>query len=254
MKNTNRPIILVMLLLAASSARANIVGYVNVTFQPGNTLFANALLGNDDHIDALFPTANIGDTISLWNSTTLTYNPVATFDYSLGPNPNPNGEWVNENTLQPLNLLLDPGTGALYNNTGGLFTNTFVGNVLNHDGSPASDPLTDPPPYSGPAGLFLLADKAPTQDIGTNIFLHIFGRNPNVGEKIITSPDPINSPSSVYTYDGNGVWDYNGTQNITPQLNPGQSAFFNILVPEPSAMALAALGLGLLALRRRPGR
>jgi hypothetical protein len=246
MKNTQRAITLVMLVLVASSARAAVVGYVNVPFQVGNTLFANPLLNSNNQIDSLFPNATIGDTISLWNSTTRTYDQVATFDYGLGLNP----EWVDESTLQPLNLLLNPGTGALYN-SGAKFTNTFTGYLLNHDGSLFTTAETNPPPYLGPIGYFLLGDKCATFDTGTNIFLHIFGRNPNPGEQIITSPDPTN-PSSVYTYDGNGVWDYNGTQGITPSLGPGQAAFFYI--PEPSAIALASLGAGLLALRRRSRR
>jgi hypothetical protein len=235
-----------MLLLAASSARA-IVGYINVPFQPGNTLFANPLANTNNQINTLFPNPNIGDTISLWNSTTRSYGPVATFDYGLGLNP----EWVDESTLQPLNLLLNPGTGALYN-SGARFTNTFEGIVLNHDGSYFTTDETNPPAYLGPAGLFLLGDKCPTFDTGTNIFLHIFGRNPNPGEQIITSADPTNATASVYTYDGNGIWDYNGVQGITPSLGPGQAAFFYI--PEPSAIALASLGASLLAVRRRSRR
>jgi hypothetical protein len=74
----------------------------------------------------------------------------------------------------------------LYTPTG--FTNTFVGTVLNHDGSNLSDisELTPPPVYSGPDGVFLLGDKAPTVDTGADIFLNILGRAPNPGEQVTT--------------------------------------------------------------------
>ena len=182
--------------VVASSAQA-FVGYVNTTFQPGNTLFQNPV-STSNYIDAIFTTGHIDDTISLWNSTSRTYDQVAMF----------NGvQWVNAN----------------------------------------------PPPYSGPAGLFLLGDKMPIPDTGNDIFLNIFGRNPDPGEQVIKSFDPIHlSPNpAVYTYDGNGIWDYNGVQGITPTLAAAEAAFFNILVPEPGPIAHASVGAGLLALRRR---
>jgi len=224
----------VCIVLAVVSHAVAQVGYVNTPFAPGDRLFVNPLQNSPNTLSNLFG-GNVpnGTTVSLWNATTLSFDPASTYSA---------GVWS-------LNLTLNPGTGALLN-TPSVFTNTFVGAVLNHDGSLLNlNPLTPPPLYAGPNGLFLLGDKAPVGASGTDIFVNIFGRLPTAGEQMITL-------SQVSTYLGGGSWD------ITPTLNVGEAAFFNIgpidasgiAVPEPTSLGLALLGCALLRMvsgRRR---
>jgi hypothetical protein len=101
------------------------------------------------------------------------------------------------------------------------FTNQIMGYILEHDGTSwTNDDFPPPPVYSGPNGVFLLGDKAPITDVGTNIFVNILGRPPFPGEQAITL-------SGTNTYLGNGAWD------SVPVLEPAQSAFLNIMAPPP---------------------
>jgi hypothetical protein len=211
----------------------NVVGYANVPFLPGYNLFSNPLdNGGSNTLSALFGSGVVADgtSVSLWNSTTRTFDTTSTFS---------SGSWSQDLTLLP-------GTGAELH-TSSSFINTFVGTVLNHDGGPLDgngDP-TPPPVYSGPNGVFLLGDKCPMGgDTGTNIFFNILGRAPNRFEKVII----LDSASQTYitsTYLGNGNWN-----TAPPTLTVGQAALldvgpvpFNIgPVPEPSTLALAGLG------------
>src|SRR5580693_2766172 len=105
-------------------AHANIVGYVNLTFQTGANWFANPLLSTaqgGDSLDTIMPTAPDGTTVSLWNPTADQFTTTSTFD---------NGAWSD-------NLVLDPGTGALLN-APSQFVNTFTGSVENLDGTIAN--------------------------------------------------------------------------------------------------------------------
>jgi hypothetical protein len=214
--------------LIGSQAQAlNIVGYVNEIFTSGNTLFSNPLQAPTNNLSSLFGviTPN-GSTVSLWNSTTMSYDTVSTYF---------GGSWS-------LDLTLNPGTGALFSSPS-IFTNTFVGEVLNHDGTLAGDGdnLLPPPLYAGPNGLFLLADKAPVSSVGTNIFLNILGRAPNVGEQVITL-------TGTSTYLGGGVWDND------PTLGVGEAAFLNVgpvPVPEPTVVSLCVVGGAALVFFRR---
>lgn len=204
----------------------NVVGYVNHIFGPGDSLFSNPLVAptNNTLVNLFSPSVvPDGTTISLWNPSTLSFDTTSIFN---------SGFWS-------INFTLNPGTGARLT-TPSAFTNTFVGNVQNHDGGPFTDPLTLPPLFGGPNGIYLLADKAPVANTGTNIFLNILGRLPNVGEQVITL-------TTTSTYLGAGLWD-----NL-PTLGVSEAAFLNVgPVPEPSTMALGLMGLVVLRhLRRR---
>jgi hypothetical protein len=208
---------LVLMLAARTYAQVyqtNVVGYVNVNFTTGSNLFNNPLQvtgstnTNDlnDVFNHSFPSVPVGTTVSLWDPATAAFETSSAFT---------NGSWTT-------NLILPPGTGALVI-APSPFTNTIEGDVLGHDGSPNIDldvPFPPPPLYMGPNGLFLLGDKAPTTDTGTNIFLNIVGRLPFVGEQVITL-------SGTNTYLGNGVWD------SVPTLLVGSSAFLNIKSEPP---------------------
>ena len=110
-------------MLAAATAPAqvyntNIVGYGNTTFQPGYNWFGNPLDAPPNMLSALIPTAPNGTTVSLWSSTLNLFTPTVTFT---------GGAWSSD-------LTLSPGTGAALH-TPSLFINTFVGTVLDFDGS-----------------------------------------------------------------------------------------------------------------------
>lgn len=210
---------------ASQQVRGQIPGYVNVSMQ-GTTLFSNPLLGASTDLAALFGSQTPeGTTISLWNPTSKTFDITSQY---LG------GAWT-------IDLTLMPGTGARLI-TPSPFTNTFVGDVLNHNGNlfHLGDTFTPPPPFAGPDGLYLFGDKAPIASISNDIFLNVLGRAPNFGEQF-TGSDGI-----VCTYLGGGIWDH------TPSLSVGGAGFFNVItVPEPSAAAVGLVGLGVLGIVRR---
>ncbi|HOC54383.1 MAG TPA: hypothetical protein PKI20_02040 [Verrucomicrobiota bacterium] len=201
------------------------VGYINCPFLPGYSLFGNPLDYGDNTLGTIFYGVPEGTVVSLWNPGTLSFDTGSTYE---------SGAWT-------VNLTLEPGTGArLY--APSLFTNTFVGTVLNHDGAVWTEPpgLTSPPEYSGPDGIFSLADEAPLASTGADILLNVLGRLPNVGEQI-TLLDEVTQGYATSTYLGGGNWD------IVPSWEPSDSAFFNIgPIPEPSATALGLLGLVLV--------
>jgi PEP-CTERM motif len=223
MKMTIRWLTVLSVFICTLIAHANVVGYYNYIFAPGGTLFTSQLDNPPNDLDTLFAgNGHIADgtTISLWNSGAQNFSTASIFS---------GGSWSVDLTLQA-------GAGFLLN-TASRFTNTFVGNVLNHDGSflQLPDSLTPPPAYAGPNGIYLLADKTVLVDTGTDIFLNILGRQPNVGEQVITL-------TLTSTYLGSGNW-----SGGIPTLNLGDAAWLNIgPVPEPTTLALAGLG-GLVA-------
>lgn len=226
MKNQLRLWSAAVVLFFTLPASAAIVGYVNHSFGPGDSLFSNPLEASPNNtLSSLFWSSPVpsGTMISLWNPTTLSFDTTSTFS---------SGAWS-------INFTLNPGTGARLT-APSAFTNTFVGEVRNHDGSSYSGTLTPPPLYSGPNGIFLLSDKAPVGATGNDIFLNILGRAPNVGEQVM-------SLTTISTYLGGGTWD-----NL-PTLPVSGAVFLNIgPVPEPSTAAMGLLGLALMrALRRR---
>jgi hypothetical protein len=216
----------------------NLVGYVNFDFYAGVNLFGNPLddsvnvgtpLNAINKLSSIFPNSGQGappdgTEVALWNAASDSYGPSSVFNA---------GSWSTDLTLLP-------GTGAeLIAPT--TFNATFVGGVENHDGSPATSPGLFPPPpvFSGPNGIYLRADACPTKDVGSDVFLNIFGRLPNPGEKV-TLLDAATQTYVTDTYLGNDSWD-----NV-PTLQVGQAAFFAInSVPEPSTVFAGFVGLGL---------
>jgi hypothetical protein len=145
----------------------------------------------------------------LWNPATLAFDTNSTFT---------NGSWST-------NLDLPPGTGALVY-APSPFDVIIAGYTLGHDGTPVTNEagLAFPPPpiFSGPNGIYLLGDKAPLIDTGTDIFVNIVGRMPFVGEQ-------VTQLTNTSTYLGSGMWD------TVPTLDYGYSAFLNIMT-EPSPL------------------
>ena len=203
-----------------------IVGYYNHTFNTGNNLFAISLM-TSSNLSGIFYGASAppdGATVSLWNSASSTFDQTSTYT---------NGSWS-------VDLLITPGIGAMLFAPSS-FTTTITGIVLSRNGSMLTNVLglVPPPPFSGPNGIYLLSDIAPVTDTGTDIFLNILGRLPNVGEQVTQ----LNGTS---TYLGNGNWD------SVPTLNVGYSAFLNIQsVPEPTVLVFSLAGFAMLAFGRR---
>jgi hypothetical protein len=192
-----------------------LIGYVPLSFVTGSNLFNNALLADGTNsLSAVFTNTFIpkGTTVSLWNSPSQSFGPTSTFT---------NGSWS-------VDFPLLPGTGALVV-APVAFTLTCSGTVLNPDGT-LFTPQTStnppiPPAFTGLNGTYLLGDKLPTTDIGTNIFLDILGRLPYVGEQVSTL-------SSTSTYLGGGNWD------LLPTLDPGQAVFLKVMAPPPPLLTI----------------
>jgi hypothetical protein len=106
----------------------NIVGYVNIFFLPGDTLFGNPLENAPNQLTNLFPSAPNGATVSIWNSGSQQFSPASTYHLGSG--------W-------DVNYQIPVGAGALLH-TATLFTNTFVGNVLTGPGPEEINPPTPP--------------------------------------------------------------------------------------------------------------
>jgi hypothetical protein len=213
---------LALLLTAGAYAQAfnpGIIGYVPSYFLTGSNLFNNSLQGLSNNLSYLFqpiittsgvsPSPQEGTTVSLWNPVTSSFDISSTYT---------NGAWS-------VDLQLPPGTGALVI-TPKPFTNVIIGVTLNHDGSLfLGDDLTPPPAFSGPNGIYLLGDKSPLIDVGTNIFINIIGRMPFVGEQ-------VTQLSGTSTYLGNGIWD------SVPTLGLGDAAFLNIMTEPPPLLTI----------------
>jgi len=239
-----------ILLVQSASAQVysmHVVGYVNRTFGVGATLFNNPLAANaNNNLSSLFgPGTPEGTSISLWNTTTAKFDITALYS---------GGLWSQD-------LTLNPGTGCLVT-TPTEFLNTFSGYVENHDGTLYSFGDNTIPSFSGSSGLYLLGDKEPIEDVGSDIFLNLIGRLPNVGEQVVTF-------SYTSTYLGDNNWD------ILPTLGVSDAVFLNLgttpstlllpeaaasgsvtgfplgTVPEPGTIALTVLGVALLPFWRR---
>jgi hypothetical protein len=237
-------------LVAAASAQSvtsgDIVGYVNLVFQPGNNWVGNTLEYEygPNTLDNLITDAPVGTTVSLWNPASNGFSSPSSWD---------GAEWSTD-------LTLDPGTGFQLN-TPTLFTNTFTGTVLNLDGSVlwvtnGVAQFTEPAPFSGANGVYLLSCKSPLA-LGPgdqfSVFDGILGRAPQNGESV-TFLNPLTQTETTTTF-LDGVW-----SNGEPTLGIGEAALFDIgpvVVPEPSVAALlimGACGAGLFRRQLRRGR
>ena len=209
---------LVLLLAAKASAQAygDLMIPLKLTFMAGSNLFNNPESSYSNNISYLFNATYAqnappspppeGTTVSLWNPTTSSFDTTSTFT---------NGAWT-------IDLMLPSGAGALVVTPSTFFID-YIGYVTDHDGnfiSNNADLFLPPPVFLGPNGTYLLGDKAPIVDVGTNIFLNIIGRIPFVGEQ-------VTQLSGTSTFLGNGMWD------SVPTLEVGEAALLNIMT-EPS--------------------
>lgn len=201
-----------------------IVGYINKTFAPGNTLFASQLTDGTDTLSSLFMNAlggvPNGTTVSLWDPLALSYG--TTSEYTSGSG------WS-------IDLNLDFGEGALLA-TPAVFTNTFVGATI---GPPEGSPY----PHTGLGdGYYLLGAKFPYGGPLSVMFEETIGRAPVTGEQVVLGDGTTSTFSGV-------AW------SSDLQLNVMDAAFFNlgpVVVPEPTTLALLGLGsMALVMIRRR---
>jgi hypothetical protein len=232
MKKLIRTSTILLALLAGHSVQAA-VGFVNYRLYSGDNLFVNPLVASDNHLSSLFGAGTpSGTTISVWNPSANAFDVTSTYF---------GGTWSTDLTLLP-------GTGARLT-TSSPFTNTFVGDVLDHSGALwGGGSFTPPPAFSGPDGNYLFGDKAPIASTSTDVFVNILGRGPNLLEQF-TRLDATTQTYITSTYLGAGLWD------VVPSIAVGEAGFFKVgpVVPEPSATALVLIGLAVLRIRRQRG-
>jgi len=230
--------ILAGLLLALSGrAQLNIVGYYNLSIQPGYNLIANQLSFSNNTLNAIFnPTTPIGSTFTRWDPVAQQFAPLSTYT---GP-----GGWT-------INYSLNFGEGGILSSPI-LWTNTFVGEV-----TPAyiiDVGLNWHPNY--PDGLHLLSSPIPlTAPIDIN-FTNAVGRLPQNGEWVAIL-NPATQLYTITTFHTGSGWD-----NGDPVLSYGQSAWFDLgggllpnlssipMVPEPGAVTLAFAAIATSLIRR----
>jgi hypothetical protein len=179
----------------------NIVGYVNLQFTPGNyTMVATPLqaTGTVNNAEQVLPSINPGDSVLFWNG--------AGFDTYAFAAP---GLWVGPSGPGSPPTI-NPGTPVfLFNNSGGIETNTFTGTVT------LSNVVTMV------AGNYTMcAETAPVVDTldGTNLNL------------------PLNPGDSVLLWNGNGydtyafaapgLWVGPSGPGSAPTLPVGQAFFY----------------------------
>src|SRR5258708_2517156 len=112
---------------ASAQVYTGIIGYVPCIFMTGSNLFNNPLQTASNNLSYLIQpiiktsgTIPIpqGTTVSLWNPTNSSFDTTSTYS---------NGSWS-------VDLILPPGTGVLVF-APKQFTNTIMGELLDHDGN-----------------------------------------------------------------------------------------------------------------------
>lgn len=225
----------VVLTPAKSSA---IVGYYNLRIYEGDNLIANQLdTGGTNRLNSFLINGAVPDgaTFTKWDSAANAFLPLSTYNAGIG-------RWS-------IDYGLTYGAGGLLRSPS-LWTNTFVGDVF-----PPFVPYLDlnanvsnywRPDYLN--GLYLISSPIP---IGTNMdqmFPYVVGRQPNDGEWV-NILNPATQTYTMTTFHTGSGWD-----NGNPSLSVGESAWFDlgpVVVPEPAAVNLAALGAGVLLFFRR---
>jgi hypothetical protein len=165
-KNMRTKALLCAAALAASAASTmaqgnvyslNIVGYVNVSFAPGNSIHANPLDLGDGQNSAsnLFSSLPDGTFVNLWTGSSFD---VYYFDSTLGIDPR---NWYGADTVTGRSAPnLPPGRGFFLNNPGASFTNIFVGSVFPGPGTTNTATLAP--------GNSLVASRLPISGSVTN--------------------------------------------------------------------------------------
>ena len=239
------------ILVHATVAYGNIVGYINLVFQPGVNLIADQLLNTPDNsLDYILNAQNSFG--GLANNTTFTMWSNGAFL--------PLSYYNSGSDSWSINYQLNLGQGG-YLTSPILVTNTFVGAVGPYFDGTSSNNVGWTPNY--PNGLQLISNPTPIAGDLSFEFYNVTGRNPVAGEVVAT----FNSLTQTYgkSYFDGFEWIDQSTGNpSTVTLQVGQAAWFGLganydinipaPVPEPGVFALVGLGTGLLFLRRSPSR
>lgn len=217
--------------LSAQVYSLNIVGYANVSIQPGNNLIANQFYTIDYTLNYLIPVAPEGSTFTKWNTATLDYLTPSTYVSGTG--------WTIDYSLPPTDggLLTTPTA----------FTNAFSGEVSANE----NGPIFIPPPLGD--GVFVVSASVPYTGAS---FQQTIGRDPTEGEWVRR----LNPTTQTYftTRFLDGSWN-----NGAPALNLGEAAMFGlgtgalVFVPEPGTVTLGIVGAafsGACLLKRRRRR
>jgi hypothetical protein len=232
----------------------NIVGYYNLTMQPGVNLIAEQFLSSPDNsLDSILNTAS--STGSLPNNAAFTmwsngaFLPWSFYNASLN-------SWS-------INYNLNLGQGG-YLESPSSFVNVFLGSVGPYyvDGTDYNAGWT--PNYAN--GLQLISDPTPFSQTLDKEFFNVTGRNPVTGEGVAIL-DPLTQTYNISYYTSGIGWQNQSlTGPSTAILNVGQAAWFDlggyynmpnslpapVPVPEPGALAMGSLGsMALLIFRRR---
>jgi len=229
---------LLLAITATAQGSLNIVGYYNLSIQPGYNLIANQLSNSNNTLNAIFnPTTPIGSTFTHWDPVAQQFAALSTYTGS--------GGWT-------INYSLNFGEGGILSSPIS-WTNTFVGEVT-HAYDVDTGALNWHPNY--PNGLHLLSSPIPlTAPIDIN-FTNAVGRLPQNGEWVAIL-NPATQLYTITTFHSGSGWD-----NGDPVLSYGQSAWFDLgaglpanlssipMVPEPGAVTLACAAIVTLLIRR----
>jgi hypothetical protein len=208
----------VALLLSATLCNANVVGYVNLNFPVGDTLFGNMFDdGSGNLLSQVIPSPPDQTAIYIWTPSTQSFSQAAVFSTATST-------WS-------ANPEMTPGKGfKLHTSTA--FMNTFVGSVLAPDGSPWNGQNPVPlPAVNTSSGVFLLACRTPFNlpyiGLGLSVFPAIIGRDAVYGDQFswMDSAQQIHITRCIAgkVDEGWEEWD-----NGEPALPLGQAAFFAI--------------------------
>jgi hypothetical protein len=225
----------------------NIVGYMNLIFQPGVNLIANQFLSTPDNsLNAILNASSSfgglpnNTTFTLWNNGA--FLPLSVYNSS-------SDSWS-------INYQLNLGQGG-YLTSPTLATNTFVGSVGPYF-SGGSNNVNWTPNF--PDGLQLVSNPIPIAGDLSFEFFNVIGRAPVAGEGVATW-DALTQTYTKSFFDGAEWLDQNLENPSTATLHVGEAAWFALganysmtipsPVPEPGTLALVGLGAGILILRRK---
>jgi hypothetical protein len=225
-------------LLIAPAAQAqvysgNIVGYYNRSVFAGDNLIANQLGTTNDTLNNVLTLGVLnGSMLTEWDPGANQFLPASTFNAATA-------SWS-------INYPLTYGGGALFYSPASAAI-MFAGEVDPALVSTANGLEINfanwQPNYAN--GLYLLSCPVP---IDGATFQEVVGRDPLNGEWVETLNEASQTCSVTTFHTGTG-WD-----NGAPALDVGQAAFFDlgpVVVPEPSTLTLAVLGVAALVRFRR---
>lgn len=247
MKTALLKVVVCMSGLVLAESAFGIVGYYNLTLQPGVNLVADQFLGTPDNsLDSNLTGYGLatGTSFTMWSNGA--FLPMSYYDAGTAT-------WS-------INYQLNLGQGG-YLTSPIQTTVTFVGTVGPYLDINTGNNVGWNPNYAN--GLYLVSNPSPLSGTLSAEFANIIGRAPVAGEGVAV----LNPLTQTYTenfFDGSGWVDSGLINPGTATIAVGQAAWFALgadysmiipsPVPEPGVWALVGMGAGLLLLRRRQPR